>query len=212
MNDARTLEALDDVPASMARALAELLPRVELPGYLRFLDTMVHYTRDSGARLREAAALARDPELARFFGTLADEEVNHHRLAEADLASFGRTPGAEPPPSVRAFRAFWGAAVPERELVLLGALFALEGVASYLGDDVRPALQRLGLQPGNARFVLVHLQADEEHGAGCRAHALRRVEHGWASLLAGARGAATHWVAMHRCLVDEAELASRGNA
>lgn len=203
MNEAATLRALDDAPAGMARALVELLPRVDLPGYLRFLDTMVHYTRDSGARLREAAAIARDPELASFFGTLAGEEANHHRLAEADLASFGRTPSAEPPPPVRAFRAFWAAPVPDRELVLLGALLALEGVAAHLGDDVRPALQRLGLHPGNARFVLVHLQADEEHGAACRAHALRSAEHGLPSLLAGASGAAAHWIEMHRCLVDE---------
>jgi len=203
MNEARTTEALDEIPASMAHALVELLPRVELPGYLRFLDTMVHYTRDSGARLREAAALARDPALASFYGMLAGEEANHHRLAEADLASFGRTPSPEPPPSVRAFRAFWAAPVPERELVLLGALFALEGVAAHLGDEVRPALQRLGLQPGNARFVLVHLQADEEHGAGCRAHAQRLFEHGREPLLAGARGAAARWIEMHRCLVED---------
>jgi hypothetical protein len=203
MNDASILAALDDACASMARALAELLPRVELPGYLRFLDTMVHYTRDSGPRLREAAALARDPELARFYAELAREEAGHHRLAEADLASFGRTPSAEPPASVVAFRAFWAAPVPDREQVLLGALCALEGVASHLGDEVRPALGRLGLHPGNARFVLVHLQADEEHGAGCRAHAERLAEHGLASILAGARGAAERWIELHRCLVEE---------
>ena len=203
MNEARTPSDLDEVPASMARALAELLPRVELPGYLRFLDTMVHYTRDSGARLREAAAIARDPALASFYGELAREEANHHRLAEADLASFGRSPSPEPPPSVRAFREFWAAPAPERELVLLGALLALEGVASHLGDEVRPALQRLGLHPGNARFVLVHLQADEEHGAACRAQALRLAERGLAPMLAGAREAAARWIAMHRCLVED---------
>lgn len=203
MSDSTSIEAIDEIPASMARALAELLPRVELAGYLRFLDTMVHYTRDSGARLREAAALARDPALASFYGELAREEASHWRLAEADLASFGRSPSPEPPPSVGAFRAFWAAPVPERELVLLGALFALEGVAGHLGDEVRPALQRLGLHPGNARFVLVHLQADEAHGAGCRDHVQRLVEHGSASLLAGARGAAARWIEMHRCLVDD---------
>jgi hypothetical protein len=203
MSDPTSIEAIDEIPASMARALAELLPRVELPGYLRFLDTMVHYTRDSGARLREAAALARDPALASFYGELAREEANHWRLAEADLASFGRSPSSEPPPSVQAFRAFWAAPVPERELVLLGALFALEGVAAHLGDEVRPALQRLGLHPGNARFVLVHLQADEAHGAGCRAHVQRLAEHGSSSLLSGAKGAAARWIEMHRCLVDD---------
>jgi hypothetical protein len=205
MTESSTIEALDDAPASMARALVELLPRVELPGYLRFLDTMVHYTRDSGARLREAAAIARDPALASFYAVLAAEEADHHRLAEADLASFGSSPSPEPPPSVRAFRAFWAAPVPERELVLLGALCALEGVAAYLGDEARAALQRLALHPGNARFVLVHLQADEEHGAACCAHALRLAERGLPSLLAGARGAAARWIEMHRCLVEDGD-------
>lgn len=203
MSEAHTIEALEEIPASMARALVELLPRVQLDGYLRFLDTMVHYTRDSGARLREAATLARDPALAGFYDALAAEEASHHRLAEADLASFGRSPSPEPPPSVRAFRAFWAAPAPERELVLLGALFALEGVAAHLGDEVRPALQRLGLHPGNARFVLVHLQADEEHGAACRAHVQRLAEHGLPPLLLGAGGAAARWIEMHRCLVED---------
>lgn len=204
MTSPATLQDLDAIASSMAHALVELLPAVELPGYLRFLDTMVHYTRDSGARLVEAAGLASDAELQRFYAELARDEASHHRLAEADLASFQRTPSDEPPPSVRAFQAFWAAPVRERAQVLLGALCVLEGVAAHLGDRVGPALQRLGLGPGNARFVLVHLQADPAHGEACRAQAQRLAAMNPAPLLAGARAASPLWIAMHRCLVDDA--------
>jgi hypothetical protein len=111
--------------------------------------------------------------------------------------------GLEPPAPVRDFQAFWTTPTSARELVLLGALFALEGVAAHLGDEVRPALQRLELGPSNARFVLVHLQADAEHGAACRAQVLRVAERAPEPLLAGARAAGALWIAMHRCLVDD---------
>jgi Iron-containing redox enzyme len=203
MSTPAAIQDLDAIPPNMAHALVEILPRVELPGYLRFLDTMFHYTRDSGARLVEAGEQASDPALASFYGELARDEAHHYRLAEADLASFGRTPSAEPPPPVRDFQAFWAAPVREREQVRLGALFVLEGVAAHLGEPVRLALQRLGLGPSSARFVLVHLQADAEHGAACRAHALRLAAMAPEPLLAGARAAAPLWIAMHRCLVDD---------
>lgn len=194
------LTTLEAIPITMAAAVGELLPRVDLPGYLRFLDMMFHYTKDSGARLVEAAAITRDPVLAGFYAELARDEKSHYRLAEADLASFGREPSREPPREVDEFRAFWAAPIAGREAVLLGALFVLESVADHLGDRVRPALQRLGLGPSNARFVLVHLQADAEHGAKCRGHALRVASVAPDSLLAGARAAAPLWIAMHGCL------------
>lgn len=193
---------LDAIPISMAAALAEFLPSVREAGYLRFLDMMFHYTKDSGARLVEAAAISRDRELAEFLAALARDEQSHYRLAAADLASFGREPSPTPPREVDEFRAFWAAPTPEREYVLLGALFVLESVADHLGDRVRPALHALGLGPSNARFVLVHLQADAEHGASCRGHVLRAASAAPDSLLMGARAAAPLWIAMHRCLIE----------
>lgn len=203
MSNPPVLRTLDTITQGMAHALTDMLPHVQLPGYLRFLDMMFHYTRDSGARLEEAAASAEDPELASFFAELARGEANHHRLAQSDLEGFDRSPSADPPAPVRAFQAFWAAPVLDREVVRLGALCALEGVATHLGDHVRPALARLGLGPSNARFVLVHLQADEEHGAACRAQAQRLAEVAPESVLAGVRAAAPLWVAMHRCLVED---------
>jgi heme oxygenase len=206
MSSPSVIEALDEIPRSMARALVQMLPSVQLAGYVRFLDTMFHYTRDSGARLVEAAAITGDPALASFYAELAGDEKSHYRLAEADLASFGSAPSDEPPAPVRDFQVFWATPTPEREHVLLGALFVLEGVAAHLGDEVRPALQRLGLGPSNARFVLVHLQADEAHGAACRAQVLRVADRAPESLLTGARAAGALWIAMHRCLVDDSRI------
>lgn len=199
------ITTLDAIPITMAAAVGEFLPQVSDAGYLRFLDMMFHYTKDSGARLLEAAAITRDPELADFYAELARDEKSHYRLAEADLASFGREPSRDAPREVEEFRTFWATPTREREAVLLGALFVLESVADHLGVAVRPALQRLGLGPSNARFVLVHLQADAEHGARCRGHALRVASVGpdsLDSLVMGARAAAPLWIAMHRCLID----------
>jgi len=196
------LERLDQIPAEMAASLKQMLPTVQVPGYLRFLDMMFHYTRDSGARLAEAANVAEDPQLAVFFAELAQEETDHYRLAEADLATFDQTPSAAAPAQVVAFQAQWDRPVAQRDVALLGMLFALESVASHLGESVRPALGRLGLTAANARFVLVHLHADEGHGASCRAHAMRLGQSAAEPLLAGAEAAAPLWVAMHRCLVE----------
>jgi hypothetical protein len=200
MND--FVVTLTDVPRSMADQVRPLLPAVTQAGYLRFLDMMFHYTRSSGERLRQAATVARDSELADFYTALAREEKPHYLLAASDLRSFGREPSATAPAPVRGFEAFWASPVDQRDAVLLGALCALEGVAGFIADDARLALGRLGLGAENARFVLVHLTADDAHGAGCFEHAARLGGGSGAALLAGARGAAEHWVAMHRCLSD----------
>lgn len=198
MTDIR--DALTAVPRQMADDIRPLLPTVTEAGYLRFLDMMFHYTRASGDRLREAAAIARDPDLAAFFTELAREEKPHYLLAASDLRAFGREPSPDAPAEVRAFEQFWAAPAEHRPAVLLGALCALEGVANYIAGDARAALGRLGLGGSNARFVLVHLHADDAHGAGCLEHAMRLADGVAPALLGGARAAAAHWVAMHRCL------------
>jgi len=180
------------IPPAMADAVRPLLTAVTLSGYRRFLDRMVHYTRGSGARLRWAAERATTPARRGLFAELAREEAGHHRLAEADLAAFGEAPRPEPPALVRDFDASWRAG---DELTWLGALFALESVAGHLGADARASLGRLGLRREQARFVLVHLDADLEHGAATAA--LVRAALGEAVRAAATRAAA-FWVELHR--------------
>lgn len=189
---------LDDLPAIMARTVAAWLPAVDEARYIAFLDMMVHYTRHSGDRLRHAAAVAADPALREFFAALASDEQDHWRLAVADLAAFGRTPSATVPDEVAAFERFWSDIAAEDELAFLGALYVLERVGGHLQADARAALGRLGLTKQQARFILVHLEVDADHGARADALVQRTPPRGEAALARGAREAMAHWLAMHR--------------
>lgn len=184
-----TLPAL---PESMAASVRPLLAGIDRAAYVRFLDAMVHYTRGSGERLRHAAAHAPTAAQRAFFDELAREESGHYRLAEADLAALGASPSEAAPPGVEAFHRFW---MESRDpATWLGALYALENVAARLAADVPPHLARLGLDRTQVRFVMTHLQADEDHG---RLTATLAAELPEAALEEPARYAATFWVALH---------------
>ena len=96
------------------------------------------------------------------------------------------------------FHAFWEGIRPERQLAFLGALRVLEGVARHLGGEARQGLGRLGLERTKARFILVHLDVDLEHGARAQALCAALGAGHPEQLLEGARRAADFWVAIHR--------------
>ncbi|WP_224243508.1 iron-containing redox enzyme family protein [Hyalangium gracile] len=192
------MDALEEVTAVMARQVQSWLPAVTPERYVAFLDMMYHYTSRSGDRLRLAAERATHPELKAFFQELAREEQEHYRLARADLAAFGRTPSPDVPREVSAFHTFWESIPAQRQLAFLGALIVLEGVAHHLQRETREALGRLGLQRSQARFLLVHLDADLEHGARARELCARIAGEEPEPLFEGARTAADFWVALHR--------------
>jgi hypothetical protein len=193
-------QELAAIPAQMAQQVAAFLPSATVEGYTAFLHTMYHYTLQSQGRLARAAAAATDDPLRAFLKELADEEAHHYRLAEADLRAFGLTPSPDKPPSVAAFERAWEELPHDHAAAWVGALLALESVGDHIGPAALPALARLGLGKTQARFVLVHLEADVEHGAKCRDHALALAASHPALVLQGARAAAHAWVEMHRCL------------
>ncbi|WP_434299835.1 hypothetical protein [Corallococcus exiguus] len=63
---------------------------------------------------------------------------------------------------------------------------------------------RLGLDRTRARFLLVHLDVDVEHGARAQALCESLGAHGPEPLLDGAHQAADFWVAIHRRVLAEA--------
>ncbi len=191
---------LSAVPVQMAQEVAQWLPVATVASYQDFLNMMYHYTLGSEDRLRGAAKLTPDEGLRAFYLELADEEAFHFELARQDLAAFGRQPRDETPAEVARFEAFWQSIGSEDHAAHLGALYALESVASHLAQKAVAELGRLKLGPKEARFVLVHLEADEEHGSMCQAHCQRVGAVDPESLLRGARSAAGFWVEMHRCL------------
>ena len=191
-------EQLEALTVGMARQVASWLPAVTPARYEAFLDMMYHYTRRSGDRLRLAAERATLPELKAFFAELAGDEQSHYLLAKADLAAFGREPSSDTPREVADFHAYWEGIGPERQLAFLGALRVLEGVARHLGGEARQGLGRLGLERTKARFILVHLDVDLEHGARAQALCETLGAGHPEPLLEGARRAADFWVAIHR--------------
>jgi hypothetical protein len=183
---------LEAIPAAMASAVRPRLAHLDRAGYARFLEAMVHYTRGSGARLRYAATASADAPVATFFGTLAEEEAAHYKLAEADLRDLGGELSPDCPTSVEQFDADWRSATDPS--TWLGALYALENVAGHLAADVPKELARLGLEKSHVRFVMTHLSADAEHGHDTAKWVARADR---PKVIEAARKAARFWVELH---------------
>jgi hypothetical protein len=187
------MQRLQQICAQIAVAAGKLFESPTISRYKAAVSTCYHYTRDSGPQLQRAADLAPDEDLRRFFAELADDERNHYRLAEADLAAFGVQVNRRVPPAVVAFAGWWYAIPTDRYFQLLGATYVLENLADRLRERTAAALAALGLGPERSRFVRTHLAADEEHGRRvaemCEAY-LPRAE---SDIVAGAETAARFW-------------------
>src|SRR5215510_3763218 len=98
---------LERIPEDTARRLAQLLAQLDRPRYMRFLDAMYHYTRGSGAKIRQVYDASDAEDVRVVFGDLESEETEHYRLAEADLEALGGRVSSVPPPAVAAFDRTW---------------------------------------------------------------------------------------------------------
>ena len=185
---------LEEIPAQVARALAELLVRLDRPRYMRFLDAMYHYTRGSGAKIRQVYDSSDAEDVRAVFGALESEETEHYRLAAADLEALGGRVSTAPPPAVLAFDRAWRALSAHGYCAHLGAAYVFENIARHLQQPVREALGRLALDRSQMRWVRVHMGADLEHGAAVADVCRRHFEHSPEAMLAGARSAAEAWL------------------
>ena len=163
-----TLAELDRIAADMTEVTLPLLASVTPERYRSILSLCFHYTRASGAQLERAAKLAPDDDLRVFFASMADEERNHFRLAEADLASMGSAVHTSRPTAVDRFADYWNGITSANYFEFLGATYVLENIAGRLRDRHCAALAAMGLTRRQSRFVLAHLEADAEHGARAR--------------------------------------------
>lgn len=191
---AASFEELEEIPERVARALGELLTRLDRPRYMRFLDAMYHYTRGSGAKIRQVYDASDAEDVRAVFGELESEEIEHYRLAEADLEALGGRVSSAPPSAVVAFDRAWRGLASHGYCAYLGAAYVFENIARHIQQPVREALGRLALDRSQVRWVRVHMGADLEHGAAvadvCRHHFARDPE----AMLAGARSAAEAWL------------------
>jgi hypothetical protein len=185
---------LEAIPAEVASGLRPLVERLDRPRYMRFLDAMYHYTRGSGAKIRQVYDCAETEDVRAVFADLESDETEHYRLAERDLEALGGQVSCTPPPAVVAFDAAWRALAAQGYCAYLGAAYVFENIGRHLEPTSRAALERLALDRTQTRWVRVHMEADLEHGAAvaalCRTHFERNPD----AMLTGARSAGEAWL------------------
>jgi hypothetical protein len=192
------LDALAPLQAIVGQMATEAAPLFEHPTLARYravLSACYFYTRRSGEQLSRAALSAPTAQLRSFFETMAREEGWHFHLAERDISGVQAQVLPSPPAAVISFAEYWDSIPPERFFEYLGATFVLENLAGQVATRVRAALDQLGLEPHQTRFLLTHLEADDDHGRQiadlCRAFFPQHRD----DILAGARAAARYWAA-----------------
>ena len=153
-----TKQAADTIFASFAAA--------DLAMYKHFLNSMYHYTLNSGERLQFAAQIAETADLKEFYQELADDEESHYMLAKADLEEFGETVDPDNPPEpVQRFHEYWKSLAGQHASAYLGVLYVAENVAKHVPGKVIDLFPKLQLTKAQTRWLRVHAEVDLEHGA-----------------------------------------------
>lgn len=158
-------EQLDAITQDAARTILACFREADLPSYKHFLNSMYHYTLNSGERLEFAAANA-SGELKDFYTHLADDEESHFLLAEADLREFGEAVDPDHPPApVRRFHEYWQSLAAVHPCAWLGVLYVAENIAKFAEGSVLDMFPKLQLTKAQTRWLRVHAEVDLEHGA-----------------------------------------------
>jgi heme oxygenase len=176
--------------------ISKMLREMDVDGYLDFIERCYQVTHEAEPRLVHAVKVSTLPDLREKLAQMLPEERDHYKLAEEDLAMFGRKPPKPNPPAVRAFDEVWFGVDTETQLGFASILFVFEGVTPRIAADVAAARKRLDLSDEQTRFFREHIAADDEHAAMfgrlCEKYA---AEHG-ETMIRLAREAMPHITAM----------------
>jgi hypothetical protein len=149
-----------------AKTIMGYFREADLASYKHFLDSMYHYTRNSGEKLELAARVSETGALKDFYTHLAEDEQNHYKLAEADLREFGEQVDPDNPPKpVQRFDDYWQSLAKGHSAAFLGVLYVSENVAKYADRGILDMFPKLELTKAQTRWLRVHAEADLEHGA-----------------------------------------------
>ncbi|MBY0355235.1 MAG: iron-containing redox enzyme family protein [Rickettsiales bacterium] len=188
---------LDLFPKKAADALREPFRAIDLVQYQNFLKMMYYYTLDSENKLQFAADRSDTEELRDYYLQMKKEETRHYLLAQADYEAFGGTIDTNfKPDVVQAFDDFWYSLGQSDAAEFAAALYVFESIASLLREDIKETLLRLGVIGKQSRWLRVHVQADEEHGAEAREICATYNSRHPQAMLAAAQGAVDKWVAV----------------
>lgn len=193
------LKELDETTRQTSSEVAKIITNVSIGSYQHFLQMMYFYTLKSFDRLDHAAKLAKDEKLSKFFSHLALEEKSHYTLAKLDLRAFGKDIDNSLDTSVvDKFNRDWMKVGADSLEKILGILYVLENVANYNKTEAMQSLGKLNIQKDQARFILVHLEADEEHGSLVNEYCSKASDDKKGIIVDGAKLASKFWLDLHR--------------
>jgi hypothetical protein len=163
--------------------------------YKKFLDIMYHYTLTSGEKLTIASKRVQEgqEDLKDFFDHMAHDEHGHYLVAKADLKAFDEDISYETPSVIVEFNQFWQTLGVKNPFGYLGALYVFENVARHLLEDIPTYVKTLELEKTQVRFVMLHAEADDEHGDLAKELCEKYIEQDPAEVLGAAEKAADLW-------------------
>ena len=136
---------------------------------------MYHYTHRSEDNLLSAANNSHTEELKEYFSHMAKEERGHYILAREDLKEFGDNVSNETPEVVIKINKFWDTLSSKHVNGYLGLVYVFENVVPHMGDKIIKFVEKLELTKKQARFLIVHGEADLDHGDEAKEFALKYI-------------------------------------
>lgn len=169
MNNLPNLMALVDEGNQYFASIVESLKQkgFKREQYVRYLQMQYHLTK--GVQ-NTFLAIAAHPEtrkyrkLRPFLVNFAYEEEMHYKLAEADLAQLGETPG-DIPFVVELWWEYQKSVVKNKPLERLGATAILENIGNHSAGNIKEMMAAADyLTKKNTTFVQVHMHEELPHG------------------------------------------------
>ncbi len=191
-----TIEKLDNYCKIAADSIREPLSKGDVEWYKKFIDLMYHYTVKSGDKLKSVSDNSPNQELRDYFDHMFLEERNDYMLAKQDLKAYGLVPSAESPQVIKNIDKLWEMVSQKHINFYLGMVYVLENIADKVADEVRGLVKRLELTKSNARWLLIHAEADIEHGAQIKDMLEKYLSQNVEAAIEGAKEACDKWVAI----------------
>ena len=192
-----------------ADAASYFLKNAGLEAYKRFLNEMYHYTRFSGEKLKIAYGMIEEPEIKALFKEFFDDEELHYRLAAKDLEAFGLKPTEAQSENVDAIDQLWMSMLGKPNEGYLAIMFVFENIAKHVQKNVDAFVKRLGLTETNARWLIVHAEADIEHGQMIHDILVKHAHKNPSVVITAARKASALWSTMMVDLIDDSDYATK---
>lgn len=159
------MQKIEDNTKLAAEAFSQYIRSASLDQYKHFLDTMYHYTKNTGHKAKEASENVGPKELQDFFAAFVAEEDWHYKLARDDLRAMGLQVSDTSPKEVVAFDEFWASLKDKDDNWYLGSLYVFENIVKHVAQDIREFIERHDLSKAQSRWLAEHAEADIEHGS-----------------------------------------------